>query len=639
MRRFVRASIFGLSVALSLVTSASSASAHAYLDGSDPADGAVLQNAPSALTLHFSESVEVGATVVQLVDGHGRHLPAGPIRRLGLQAESTEQPVSIVVSLPAALPRDTYRLTWRTLSSDDLHATAGAMVFGIQQPVTAIGTSETPAQPFEVSLRWLTLLGLSLLAGGWILSRLADHKSPEEHLVSERAVLLASLGGLVAFFATGALLVDLLIAAPRGRWSVLAASAPRWSLTFVGLGVATAAAAAAKRRLGRPAQDAQRVTALAITALFAGVLAIVGTALLSHAGAGRSSSAVQVAVATIHILAATSWVGTLLAAVLVGMLLRRRDQSPVSALVPAMRRFAPVAAACVATMVVTGLLLASELVATIDAALFSDYGRALLQKLLLAGAALMFGYANWRTLRHGDGPPLRRLRRTLAVEAALTAVILGFAATMASSAPARGPRWDQAPGGRPVPLQSVQVADLQETLSVKPNVPGRNVLSVAAYDTRRPSPGPVTGVELRLKPVRSSRAEVVRVALRTVDGRWDVAVDDLDAPGLWNVTVTVIRSGLSPTTYRYPWVVGGSPGALTVRTRVSDHPLRQPLRAAALTLTIAFMAVAAMTWRLRRRRSAGTGQGAGDAVVAAGQRTPVQTRGEQPRTPTSAVVR
>src|SRR5260370_30580639 len=126
--------ILAVTVLLLMLYPAAPASAHAYLAHSAPADGAVLDRAPQTLTLSFTEHIEQSATAVDIVDGDGRHWavtslvvrpsadadPAAP----GTGQSGTETPVDAVAGLPP-LPPTTYHISWRTLSSDDLHATSG----------------------------------------------------------------------------------------------------------------------------------------------------------------------------------------------------------------------------------------------------------------------------------------------------------------------------------------------------------------------------------------------------------------------------------------------------------------------------------------------------------------------------------
>ena len=60
-------------VAAVLALPAPAAQAHTFLVGSNPSDGQLLDVAPDALRLDFSESVVLGATQVDVVDGLGRH--------------------------------------------------------------------------------------------------------------------------------------------------------------------------------------------------------------------------------------------------------------------------------------------------------------------------------------------------------------------------------------------------------------------------------------------------------------------------------------------------------------------------------------------------------------------------------------
>ena len=48
-------------------------------------------------------------------------------------SEDTEEPVEVVATLPT-LQRSSYRVSWETLSSDDLHRTSGVLVFGVGRP-------------------------------------------------------------------------------------------------------------------------------------------------------------------------------------------------------------------------------------------------------------------------------------------------------------------------------------------------------------------------------------------------------------------------------------------------------------------------------------------------------------------------
>jgi copper transport protein len=169
---------------------------------------------------------------------------------------------------------------------------------------------------------------------------------------------------------------------------------------------------------------------------------------------------------------------------------------------------------------------------------------------------------------------------------------------MASAGPARGPQFSAEAAGRVVPQVSGQVADLVDTVAVRPNRPGRNVVSVRISDTRRPAPGPVTGVSIVLRAPDGS--QTVRPAARATDGSWTVASDDLRSAGAWTVSVTVLREGVQPVTDAHGWTVatGEAP-----RRILSTAPLRPALTWLAGTLG-GLGALAGALWLTRRRRVA-----------------------------------
>ena len=205
------------------------AQAHAFLARSNPADGQVLAAAPAQLRLGFSESVVLAATQIDVVDGSGRHItPSGlTLAAQGDQdaadanaGQDTEEPVEVVAALPT-LGRGSYRISWETLSSDDLHRTSGVLVFGVGQTVTAGGLDQPAPPPLEAGLRWLVLLGLSGALGGALagsLLRRGGEGAPHPP-GAVRAASLArrwSVGGAVAA-ATAALVLLVTRLRPRRR--------------------------------------------------------------------------------------------------------------------------------------------------------------------------------------------------------------------------------------------------------------------------------------------------------------------------------------------------------------------------------------------------------------------------------------
>src|SRR5258705_11100806 len=216
----------GLAAAVSLPTPAS---AHAYLAASAPADGAMLDRAPETVTLSFTEHVELSATRVTVVDGDGRHwaVTALVLRPAATNAQDdAESPVDVVVGLRPNLTPNVYHVAWQTLSSDDLHATSGTLVFGVQRQATA-GLPAKPAGPAprESIVRGAGPIAMSALLGGAALALLLGLVAPrvEHRMVLRGRLLRTAVGAGVIALVCVPLQLLIQVAAAGGDWERLLA--------------------------------------------------------------------------------------------------------------------------------------------------------------------------------------------------------------------------------------------------------------------------------------------------------------------------------------------------------------------------------------------------------------------------------
>ncbi|MDT4931193.1 MAG: copper transport protein [Pseudonocardiales bacterium] len=593
-KRAARLILFAVAMAFGLIVlgPAAPAGAHAFLSDSNPADGAVLTSAPADLRLQFSESVVLEATRIDIVDSLGRHHSPTALHlvRSG-PADSTEEPAQVIADLPR-LGQSAYRVSWQTLSSDDLHRTSGLLVFGINQPVKAAGFVEPKPRAEEAALRWLLFLGLAAAIGAQLTSWLYRRVDGDANgRARRRCQRLSALGAALAALVAVGLLVDQLAGSGSSVGRLLLQSyGARWMLREVGLillvavairGIHSPAAASVVRRL----------------LVWVGVAcACIGSALLGHAGSGRDFAPTRALADASHLAAAAAWSGLLITAVLIVVPALRNGSGGAASSRAVLRGFRVPAAACVSVMIVTGIYLASGLVGSVDAALFTFYGRTLLLKLGVVAVIAVLGLVNTRPLHS------RRFsisRRTVLAEAGLAMVVLALAAVLTSGQPAREPQFVAARTLATVGIVDGGVADLQESLAIRPNQPGRNVVVVEVFNTRRPEPAPVRRVLVSIVGLDSRQTAPVAAA-KLADGRWSVAAN-LDSPGRTQIRVTVQRVGLPDATHAYPWVVGGGPTPLPAT--LSNAPLAGPLAATAgILVALLAMAWAAAFWRWRRRR-------------------------------------
>ena len=111
-------------VLVACLISASPALAHAHLKAETPPADAVLAASPSALSLGFSEGLEIGLSGLILKGQDGRVIPTGG----AVLAPNDDK--KITVPLKGALSAGKYTVEWHALSKDG-HATHGSYQFTV----------------------------------------------------------------------------------------------------------------------------------------------------------------------------------------------------------------------------------------------------------------------------------------------------------------------------------------------------------------------------------------------------------------------------------------------------------------------------------------------------------------------------
>ena len=336
----------------------------------------------------------------------------------------------------------------------------------------------------------------------------------------------------------------------------------RWGLREVAL---LGAAFALGRRPGGVAR-------LAATASLAGA----GLLTVSIGHFGLRGGATWVITSTAHLLAALLWAGSVAALALLGVRSARLGLSH-GDVRTVLRGFRVPATVSVVVVAVSGIYLASDVVVSVDAVLLTTYGRVLLAKVALAGLVGLVALVTTRLL-HARRVQERAARGPLVgVEAVGLLVVVALAGLLATGQPAVSPRLvtEEAPSV----IDDRPVADLQQTLALRPNRPGASVALIDVLDTRRPAPGPVTGVSLTVRDVSSggggapTTSGATTVAATAVSpSRWSAALV-LPSSGPVDLDVVVHRRGVDDVHSTVRWVVGQSssdPATVVSRAPVSD---------------------------------------------------------------------
>lgn len=557
----------------------SAAQAHALLQQSTPADGATYERSPGTAKLVFTEDVQVAATSIELFDGAGRRVAVGAP---GSDDGAEKSPVLRIALGP--LPKDRYLLRWRTISSDDLHPTAGAIVFGIGTGVVAAGDDDGPAWSSadslaESVLRWLALMLLGLALAACVVSRrlriLGSEDAPGP--VLPRATVVGAGVGVGATVALALLYLGRI--ADVGGWLPFA-SAWQYTLRWV---VAVVAATAAWTLLRRSRTNAQ-------TGWVAPVLLIVALTAITSTSHPTSAGLLMAGVGALHTVTTMLWTcGAAVVAIVAVPALRRGDRLMAVAVA---RAFTPIALVMVPVSVLTGLLLAGRELPSVGALTSTDYGHALLIKLgLLAVGLLCAGATVWLLVLGGGR---RRAATVVAIEALLLGAVVLAASTLAATHPASRVVWAPSPDQAATSGVLSQLAsDLVITADVGPGRPGRNFVTIGVLDTRRPAPAPVASVTM------SMGASPALTAVPQGEHVW-VAIADIPQEGPTAFEVTVRRPGEPTVRVPFTWTFGPAAG-----TRLGGRELSSYTGPAAILVALVAVIVLALyvTLGIRRRRA------------------------------------
>jgi methionine-rich copper-binding protein CopC/putative copper export protein len=185
------------------------ASAHAYVIGSDPVDGSVVNAVPSVVRIFFN------APISPISEAHVYSIQNGNLVDVGAAASSVAPPNSreldIPLKTPSALPQGSYEIIWTAVASDDGHTTHGIIGFdvgfsstglsgtrvvgpGTSNDLYGVGGSRTLdfIGALSVAWDWLILLALAFWIGILVAERLILARTENAWTLLDRARRQAS---------------------------------------------------------------------------------------------------------------------------------------------------------------------------------------------------------------------------------------------------------------------------------------------------------------------------------------------------------------------------------------------------------------------------------------------------------------
>ncbi len=411
-------------VVVALVAPAT-AYAHASLKHVTPATQSRVAAPPRTVRLQFDQSVTIAPDAIDVFTADGKKVSGVAVASSGDRVVTT--------SVRGLKRGEAYTVRWRATSSDG-HTSAGVFTFGVgvtpPPPTEAFG-AVGPSWTDDVA-RWAYFISLSLLLGTLAL-RLLVLRDPLPSRLDTWLSGIAVAGGIAT--------INVGVAAFVMR------AADALQLPFVGLLYGDLSPIATKTRFGiafvAMTLGYALVTALLLLAwildrpglhwpaLLIGLGFATGLSLSGHQGVEPNSTTLTELADWLHLVAATLWVGGLVA--LAGC---------VWPLAPHLRRaaflgFSKLATVLVGVLVLAGTYLSIERLPALADLWGTRYGQTLLVKLAIVSVALSWGAAHHFLVRprleRGEQPAA--LRRSLIGESTVAIAVLLAAAVLVNAQP------------------------------------------------------------------------------------------------------------------------------------------------------------------------------------------------------------
>ena len=533
------------------------AHAHAQVERTVPALGAVVKSAPPAVVFTFSEAVEGAFGSVRVFSATGQRVDQGGAFHPGGHSDQ------IAVGVQRVLAEGSYTATYRVVSADS-HVVSGGFVFSVvrtgqspRQSVAQLAGSSAVDTSVDATLgvaRAIQFLAIAIAVGAVVFllavwrpeMAAARHRRQPETLDAAfrirtaklfmavaSAGIAASLFGIVA---QGAL-ADGVSVFGGTRPSVFSATIETrfgviWSLAAVAW---TVIALVANRSL----RDRRRWASVLLSAALALVVAI--PALSGHAATVEPIGLFG-ALNLVHVVSVSVWVGGLvcLASALPAASRLLADPQRVALSASILTRFSPIALGSVIVILLTGLIQSLVALDSFEQVTTTAYGRALLVKAGLLLILIALGFVQRRLViprlkaaANLQDKSDRLGRRVVIAEIGLLILVFVATAALAAYSPS-----DQ-PSSGPI-SRTASIGPAQIQLTVDPAKPGVNQIHIylinprtgAQFTAAREVLAAETLAEPSVGPLRQS-------ARKAGPGHWIIGDAGMTMRGRWSVRISM----------------------------------------------------------------------------------------------------
>ncbi|EJS08842.1 copper resistance CopC/CopD family protein [Bacillus mycoides] len=523
-----------------------SASAHAYVVKSNPAENETLKKAPSVVKIEFDEDIQVSSFNTLFVrDTSGK--------RVDLKDAHIDKKNKKILEagLKENLKNGLYSIQWKAISADG-HPIQGVIPFRIG--LAEAGTDDIQVEEMGyvpqidmIMERGILYTSFSLFIGVLLFNLILYKGSASQVQSRSKKIIWISLFGIFI-----SLLFNLPLQAKiNADVSWLEAFDPlllkeTLQLSVFGyVWITQMALISTLMIVTYFAVKSERVSSFKVWSipivLFMGLLVM--KAFNSHAY-GLKFKEIAVVMDFLHLFAASLWIGGLSSIVL----LLRKEDDKWTMYWDAIKRFSPWATGTVIVILLTGLFNSTFFIPTIHSLFDTKYGLALLAKILLFVCMGILGIIHYVK---GRMRAQQRLGATVKVEFIIGIIVFVIVAFMTNvqtpPMPPTGPF-----------TESKQLDNGYElTLHVSPNKVGQNTFHITLKDENGQ---PVTDMEQIVLTTQSLDMNMGKGSFKVSavsPGEYEAEGMYINMIGNWNIQVHGLTKSLDSFDADYKFIVGG----------------------------------------------------------------------------------
>ncbi|WP_033730338.1 copper resistance CopC/CopD family protein [Bacillus mycoides] len=523
-----------------------SASAHAYVVKSNPAENETLKKAPSVVKIEFDEDIQVSSFNTLFVrDTSGK--------RVDLKDAHIDKKNKKILEagLKENLKNGLYSIQWKAISADG-HPIQGVIPFRIG--LAEAGTDDIKVEEMGyvpqidiIMERGILYTSFSLFIGVLLFNLILYKGSASQVQSRSKKIIWISLFGIFI-----SLLFNLPLQAKiNADVSWLEAFDPlllkeTLQLSVFGyVWITQMALISTLMIVTYFAVKSERVSSFKVWSipivLFIGLLVM--KAFNSHAY-GLKFKEIAVVMDFLHLFAASLWMGGLSSIVL----LLRKEADKWTMYWDAIKRFSPWATGAVIVILLTGLFNSTFFIPTIHSLFDTKYGLALLAKILLFVCMGILGIIHYVK---GRMRAQQRLGATVKVEFIIGIIVFVIVAFMTNvqtpPMPPTGPF-----------TESKQLDNGYElTLHVSPNKVGQNTFHITLKDENGQ---PVTDMEQIVLTTQSLDMNMGKGSFKVSavsPGEYEAEGMYINMTGNWNIQVHGLTKSLDSFDTDYKFIVGG----------------------------------------------------------------------------------